>query len=506
MLVDAGILNVLVYRLGEFIARDIARDDISLDGRPILAKKSTKGRPSRTKPSVYGDTETFGSILEVDFLTSRPEPAYPNASLAPILEALSVITYESTSRCQLLHRAEWLREVAKLPPREEVKPPKTESHSAITQDPNSFLNAMAFPPLSAGPLPINRSFTHIPSINSSAIPTPNRQSPVPHIRRGGRGIATPASDEAWRVEDDDGYLPADSVLVPWLIARVRLGDAYSRLLSISMLTWLFRVGMVKREVVSKVYIPVIIPVLVNLIDTSFNKCNQWKKSEKALDTSNRELLEHRLILEKAPKILSRLVVENQNMTSAAYNASIIPKLGRILKNIMDTPPVKDEGAMYCSAAAGMTTANTLQKIHNLKTIEGVLKCFGTLTLYKDKYRQAIIAEKVVPCVVAAMKPLADPANPESIPVPKVSPDSQYQSEGSPRSVLIAACSLICSLSRSVSVLRTSLIDARVQDPLFTLLSYPNLEVRIVATAALCNLVLEFSPMRKVRISSMPLII
>jgi len=67
----------------------------------------------------------------------------------------------------------------------------------------------------------------------------------------------------------------------------------------------------------------------------------------------------------------------------------------------------------------------------------------------------------------------------------------------PVSVLIAACGAVRHLSRSVSILRTTLIDYGVVMPVFALLQHPDIDVQVAATAAVCNFVTEFSPMREI---------
>lgn len=66
----------------------------------------------------------------------------------------------------------------------------------------------------------------------------------------------------------------------------------------------------------------------------------------------------------------------------------------------------------------------------------------------------------------------------------------------PVEVLIAACGAVRALSRSVSVLRTTLIDNGVAEPVFQLLQHPEIEVQIAATATVCNLLTDVSPMRE----------
>ncbi len=76
-------------------------------------------------------------------------------------------------------------------------------------------------------------------------------------------------------------------------------------------------------------------------------------------------------------------------------------------------------------------------------------------------------------------------------------DATSAKDGNPDAVLIAACKVTRSLSRSVSVLRTSLIDHGVAQPVFELLTHPSIKVQIAATEVITNLVLDVSPMRTV---------
>lgn len=67
------------------------------------------------------------------------------------------------------------------------------------------------------------------------------------------------------------------------------------------------------------------------------------------------------------------------------------------------------------------------------------------------------------------------------------------------SVQLAAVKCLHSLSRSVQQLRTTFQDNAVWKPLMNLLQQSSNEVLKVASSAVCNLLLEFSPSKEVKV-------
>ncbi|KAG4303395.1 hypothetical protein PCK1_000359 [Pneumocystis canis] len=158
------------------------------------------------------------------------------------------------------------------------------------------------------------------------------------------------------------------------------------------------------------------------------------------------------IKEDALLILAYLVTDSDEMQKAACDADVIKKLANILHHINNN-------------VSFLGTNNANEKI-----IEAVLLAIAALTLFKDDYRKQVINAKIVPYIVSALS---------------------HQSAG----VRAAACQCTRSLSRSVCILRSNLVDAGITDPLFVLLTDEDLKVKTAACAAVCNLVLDFSPMR-----------
>ena len=76
------------------------------------------------------------------------------------------------------------------------------------------------------------------------------------------------------------------------------------------------------------------------------------------------------------------------------------------------------------------------------------------------------------------------------------PTGISRSSGNSAATILAACAAVRALTRSVTVLRTKLVDAEVANAVIKLMSNADLEVRIAATKVLCNLAMDFSPMKE----------
>ena len=148
---------------------------------------------------------------------------------------------------------------------------------------------------------------------------------------------------------------------------------------------------------------------------------------------------------RAPFVLSDLIVNSDEMQMAACEAGAIKRFATILST--ESGPEADG------------------------TRESALLAIGAIALSKDEYRKQVVEAKCVPLIVAAMS----------------SPSGKVRS---------AACRCARSLSRSVTMLKTSLVDGGMGSAVLNLLKDSDPEVQTEACAVLCNLVLEFSPVRR----------
>ncbi|KAI9495204.1 armadillo-type protein [Zychaea mexicana] len=171
------------------------------------------------------------------------------------------------------------------------------------------------------------------------------------------------------------------------------------------------------------------------------------------------------VQERAPLVLADLVKDSEDMQKAAYDADAISRLAELLVSASSKENDDDSDERIGVPGVG-SVAKRREKIR-----ENSLIAIAAATLLKEECRSQAINSKVLPHVVAALQ-------------------SKYPH------VRLAACQCAKSLSRSVSNLRTSLVDAGVAAPLLKLLRDESTIVQAAACGALCNLTLDFSPMKK----------
>ncbi|MCJ1405232.1 hypothetical protein MMC11_008459 [Xylographa trunciseda] len=299
-------------------------------------------------------------------------------------------------------------------------------------------------------------------------------------------------------EDDE------TPLIAWLIHVVRAESDVTRLMAAWVLTLLYRAGLANRRREAGLAM-LLVPLIVRMLAGDYSLPQDTPPS---YDIS----VLHRpewLMMEHAPTVLAMLVVDSIELQRAAVDAGAIKRLSQLLKQSYDPLPSASAPSMWAPTphvSNGVDSAEppsiprlgptgiSPEAYHVLQMRESVLSALASMATFKDEYRKAIIDNGVVPFVIHSLKPQTK--EPPNL-FPNASATSEKPSSmGNPTSVLLAACGTARALSRSVSTLRTSLVDAGLAAPLYTLLKNRDIEVQVAATAVVCNLVLEFSPMRE----------
>jgi len=412
--------------------------------------------------------------------TALGPPAPEKAELASILYA--IVTILDTSK------ARWTRFLAA--PAFGAVFPKT-----YPEGPTSF---------SARKLSLNHIESLIPHLQNSSrtLPTTPNFPPLGAIGTSSQpslrafGFSIESADHA-----TEGH---ESPLVPWLIYMARADtDALARLMALHAVTHLHRCGLThkRREAESAT---ILVPLLAIMLDKN-------PVASKGLLTSLRsdDKADRRLIEEQAPAVLAKLIDDILDLQRAAIEAGSIKKLSQILKKSFDPLPPHSTTLLWSPEPTMSDRKGPSEELpfgspglspaayHVTCMRESALKGLAAIASLKDDYRRSIIENGIVPFIIQGLKPY-DVESPESQLRPHID-----DSKGpiivtqNPKEVIIAACGLAQGLSRSVSTLRTSLMDAGLAAPLFLLLRHQDIEIQIASTAVVCNLVLDFSPMRQV---------
>lgn len=295
----------------------------------------------------------------------------------------------------------------------------------------------------------------------------------------------------------------ESPLIPWLIYLVRRRSDSERVSAAAILTALFKAGLSPLQTREASLALLVVPILVGLI----------ARHEKDTPSDTNEA-ESRLVLQRAPAVLAHLIADSEVLQKAAYDCDAVGVLTNLLKRAY-TPVDPSAAAMWSPhsdtqmdedeapvATMGQAGENPLQ-VHYLELRASSLMAVAALA-GQEEHRKALVREDLVLYVVESLAEF--PKRPQ--------PPKEKPTEGRSRTiaesitpgygrntvkVIVAACHVTRMLSRSVSILRTALVDNAVALPILKFMEHPDVRVQIAATATMCNLVLEVSPVREVRI-------
>ncbi|KAM0713762.1 hypothetical protein Q7P37_010724 [Cladosporium fusiforme] len=208
------------------------------------------------------------------------------------------------------------------------------------------------------------------------------------------------------------------------------------------------------------------------------------------------------VRESACDVLAQLIACNRNLQTAAVDAGAIKHVCPVLRKSFDNVPlakpmwparraILDEGEKSTTCQLG-SKGLPLEILHAMRCRQGALEALAAIAQEEDAHRKAIVEAGVVTCIIDSLKPF-----PLDLQATIISNKGQLSAkDGNTTAVVLAACRAAKSMSRSVSLLRTSLIDGGIAKPIFELLKHPNVEVQIGATNVCANLLLDFSPMRE----------
>jgi hypothetical protein len=284
----------------------------------------------------------------------------------------------------------------------------------------------------------------------------------------------------------------ESPLIAWLFHVTRNERGLTRVMAARLITALFRLGFAKKHRVPMMAY-LLIPVLLRMLDKDYEV-----PIEADLNKSSSISATCR-VKEEAPAVLASLIMDTRDLQKTAVDGGAIKKLAQLLKSTFQSTPSQEKPMWWASEKPPPTTDDPTLRLgppglpplvlHKMKFREAILKALAAISLFREEYRKAICDNGIVPFVIDSMKPYE----------PEAAAGKEHGEclDLNPIPILLAACATAKSLTRSVSVLRTSLIDAGVAPPIFNLVKHRDIEVQTAASAVVCNLAMDFSPMREV---------
>lgn len=436
-----------------------------------------------------------------------PVPAPRLAKIAPILNAIAVVIGDSRYRAFMLLTSPAILAVlpvAQFVPAQAVRA-AWQVAGLSTSGNGESLGAMDYllPPMpQRGSRRARRKSVEPKERKATSITSVHE-----HIRSESYGQGADS-------QSGEGDLP-ESPLIPYLIYLARSNNDLVRLTAIAVLTPLVKADFVTKPARETMIATIIIPNLLQLMRDHLDKpCNTDARF--IVDGATRETWE---ILELAPVLLARLIVDHDVLQQASYDCKAIEVLSKLLQESYK-PAVSSQPKMWSpnpepgmdmdeySPTCKLGPAGELPLLqHRIRLRESALRAIAA-SLDKEDYRRALMELDAVPYIVESLS--VYPGKPSPVKErprrqgEQPSGDAQTAAKPeygtNPPSVLIGACNVVRMLSRSVSVLRTALVDYEVFVPILKYTKHPVVDVQIAAMAVMVNLVTNVSPMREVSTS------
>ncbi|OQN98648.1 hypothetical protein B0A48_15314 [Cryoendolithus antarcticus] len=207
--------------------------------------------------------------------------------------------------------------------------------------------------------------------------------------------------------------------------------------------------------------------------------------------------------EEACAILALLVRSERDLQAGAVEAKAIKHVCISLKRSFDpialSRPMWSPRKIHSGGDAGSAGCRLGRRglpkevVHAMRWRRGALDAVAALTHPKDDlHRKAVVDAGVVGCVVEGLRPFEERFWEGGV----GRKGTLGSNDGNTVPVVLAACNAARSMSRSVGLLRTSLLDASLAKPIITLMKHPNHKVRLAATDVCINLLNEFSPTKR----------
>lgn len=310
----------------------------------------------------------------------------------------------------------------------------------------------------------------------------------------------------------------ESPLIPWLIHASRSSDGMERVMAASVATSLFKAGLASKAreaYLGRLIVPVLLQGLEDTSTTSISGEANFIDEKTATD---------RFIVERSLAVVAKLVVDSDYLQKCAFDCSAVKVISKCLKGAYEpvlskptrpwSPTPQHEKSGHREIGIPTSRLGPRGQVpllaHHIRVREAALTAVASLA-GKDECGKAFVEQDLVPFIVESLSATPSKPTKDGPKSPKIKLGRDDGAEfdaaygANPVSVIVAACHALRTLSRSVSILRTTLQDCGVVSPAFRLLRHPDIEVQIASSGLMCNLVTNVSPMRDVSRMFSPLV-